>query len=212
MDFILSSTFISHSIWYIIIEFRYKYFISSSNVMLENLLNNDDTDVDYYTNILSYTLMGGILTSLLFGLLYNLCINYYSSRPSLLQRMLMPTVLPQCVTTLLCVLLSLLVLLENRSLLYASFVVLLLLRSSVNTMGTCFLTSLYPPNVFGPMYGLLSLEAGVTGLLIYAFYQWMEHSAVQVNVFWLVSSLLTLGHPLSMWWKSHRGERLKTTT
>ena len=110
----------------------------------------------------------------------------------------MPTVLPQCVTTLLCFLLSLLVLLENRSLLYASFVVLLLLRSSVNTMGTGFIASLYPPNFYLYMFGLFAMAAAFTGLLQYAFFQWMEHSEVQLHVFWLVISLLTLGHPLSI--------------
>ena len=105
---------------------------------------------------------------------------------------------PLLITSLLCIMLSIAVLISSA---YSSFVLYVLTRGFVHATNTAFIAFNFPFEHFGKLYGLVSVVAGLVGLLQYAIFQISLHldpTYYYINVGFLISSILTLGHPIAI--------------
>ncbi|RUS72509.1 hypothetical protein EGW08_019737 [Elysia chlorotica] len=203
----LTPTYILHVYWLSVLQLRFYFLLGSLNTMLENMLDSKD-EVSRYTNETSYILMCGLFTSPLAGAFYALQNRFFAKSLSPLRRNLMPTVLPLGLTTILGILMSGIILIEQASVIYAVFVCLLFFRSFLYTMGAGVLNAIFPNEYFGIMYGIMFIVSGVVSMLQYGLFAWAERAGfLPVNVFLLILMFTTFIHPLYQWKASRKAER-----
>jgi len=203
---ILSPIFIMHVVWFCLLELRFYYFINTLNTSLEKLLHNAE-DVSSYTSIFSYILMCGVIPSLLAGLLYNISERCFKRSSSKAYRVLMPSVMPQATVTTLCIILSSILLVENSSIFYPSFIAVAFFRSFLYTIASVYINYLYPPQFFGPMVGIMMISSGFLNFLQYVFYKWSRVTSIfQVNVFLLILASLSYVQPGFQMWAARNRE------
>ncbi|GFO23681.1 solute carrier family 43 member 3 [Plakobranchus ocellatus] len=207
MSQMFSLTYILHVYWLSVLQLRFYFLLGSLNKMLENLLDSKD-EVSRYTNETTYILICGLFTSPLAGAFYALQNRFFVNSLSPLRRNLMPTVLPLALTTILGILMSAIILIEEATIIYAVFVCLLFFRSFLYTMGAGLLSAIYPSEYFGIMYGIMFIVSGIVSMFQYGLFAWAEAAGFfQVNVFLLVLMFTTFCHPLYQWWASRKAER-----
>ena len=196
--FVLSTNYITHVIWFSMLILRYLFYINTFNLNLEQMFEQNKDQVSHYTSAFSYFLMTSCLISPLAGFLYAKSKQRYIKCESDLRRLLMPNILPMITTSLLCIITSVLVLLDLEWTLYVNFFMFAIFRAFFFTCATGYLTALYPPKYMSPLYGGMTLVAGTFALLQYALFQWVEKAGLmQVNQVMLVIPTLSLVHPIS---------------
>lgn len=206
--YMLSPLYIMHVFWFCLLKLRFYYFVNTLNTTLERRLQSQE-DISYFTDVFGYSLLGGIPAALLAGFIYNTSVRCFAGSKSILHRILMPTVIPQTVTTLLAVLLSALMLLEDPSTLYVTFATLAVFRSFMFTMAAGYISALYPPRFFGPLFGLMFLISAGLSFFQYAFTKWtLSSGSLPVDVFLSVMCLLTLAHPIAQWVTATRAKKV----
>ncbi|CAL1540310.1 unnamed protein product [Lymnaea stagnalis] len=207
LKMIFSKTYLLHVFWFSVLQLRFYYILGSMNKALEKQLDSK-SEVSHYTNILLYILMGGVFASPLIGFFVELNVKIFRKSSTPFGRDVMPTILPLTLTILLGITLSVLILMEDSSLLYVSFVILLLFRSFLYTVMTGYITRVFPSAYFGSLLGLCILAAGVIGLLQHALFEWAElRNTREVNIFLIVLVCTSFVHPAWQWYACTKAKK-----
>ncbi|XP_060561701.1 equilibrative nucleobase transporter 1-like [Ruditapes philippinarum] len=202
--------FITHVIWLCILQLRFYYILGTLNPYLNRILDGDEKQVSYFTDICFYIMMGGLLTSFLSGIVYDSQKRVFSDGKSQMYREIMPAVLPLALASALSVLLSILVLIPVTEVLYLTFIVMTVYRSFLYSLGAAFLSAIFPSEYFGMLYGIMIVCAGIFSILQYAFFSWAEaypEAPLHANIFLLCLVLFSFVHPLYLWitcWKEEK--------
>ncbi|KAL4239569.1 hypothetical protein ACF0H5_000381 [Mactra antiquata] len=98
--------------------------------------------VSYFLDVCMYTMIGGLLTSLLSGSIYDWQKTKCKDAKTSAYREVMPAVLPLAITCTLSLSLSILVLIPVTELLYVSFIVMTVYRSFLYSIAAAFLNAL----------------------------------------------------------------------
>ncbi|KAI8796843.1 solute carrier family 43 member 3 [Biomphalaria glabrata] len=205
---IFSCRYLFHVFWLCILQLRFYCFLGSLNKTLEVMFENDHQQVSYYTNILFYVLMCGLLSSPFAGIVCDGFKRLYVKQRTELQRMLMPTVIPLTITTSLCILLSLLVLFETPEVMIPAYLCLLFFRSFLYTLGAGYISVMFPSEYFGILYGIVIIAGGIVSMFQYVFFNWAETSGFYpVNLFLLILMITTYIHPAFQWFVCRRDGR-----
>ncbi|XP_052782310.1 equilibrative nucleobase transporter 1-like [Mya arenaria] len=202
--------FLTHSLWLCILQLRFYFFIGNLNTFLTRVLDNDTQQVSYFTNACFYTMMGGLFTSFLAGIVYDSQKAIFKGGQSKLYRRLMPALLPVSLASLLTVVLSVLVLVPSPAVLYVIFIVMTLLRSFLYSVAAAFIQEIFPSQYFALLYGVTMIAAGLFSLFQYALFSWSEsyhNGPKHVEVFLLCVGVLSAIHPLYMLVCAIREER-----
>ncbi|WAQ97524.1 S43A3-like protein [Mya arenaria] len=206
----LKPMFVSHVLWLSILQVRFYYFVGSINQYLNRLFDEDKDEVSKFTNMCFTIMMGGLITSPMAGIVYDLVKKLCKDGKSQPYREVLPAALPLAVGSLLAVLLSVLVLIPSTGLLYLIFVVMTLFRSFLYSMAAAFLSAVFPSEYFGMLYGVMIVCGGVVGFLQFAFFKWSEMYAegpLHANIFQLVLVTISFIHPLFLWITCSREEK-----
>lgn len=206
--------FITHNIWLCLLQLRFYYFIGNLNTFLNRVLNNDTDKVSYFTNVCFYTMMGGLLSSFLVGIVYDGQKAIFKKGNTKLYRCLMPALLPLSLASVFAILLSVLVLTPTEAVIYIIFIVMTLYRSFLYSMAAAFINAIFPSQYFAVLYGVTMITAGVFSIFQYALFSWAEaymKAPFHVDIFLLCVCVLTLGHPVYMWFCGWKEERLALT-
>ncbi|ESO88987.1 hypothetical protein LOTGIDRAFT_228934 [Lottia gigantea] len=204
---ILSSTYILHVMWVCVLQLRFYYYIASLNPWLDLILERDHEQVSYFTNVSMYMLIGGIITSPLVGVVFDLCKLISINSHSELRKTLLPAVPPLIIGSSLGVLLSILVLIPSPTILYVIFIVVTIYRSFLYSVAAAFLNTMFPSEYFGLLYGWMVITAGIFSFLQYALFKWSEATNFsQVNIFFLCFMFVSFFHPLYQWWRCRKAE------
>ncbi|XP_064604551.1 equilibrative nucleobase transporter 1-like [Liolophura sinensis] len=204
----LSRVFLSHVFWLSVLQLRFYYFIGTLNPWLNYITNQEESLVSHYTNASLFTQLGGVLTSLFCGFIYDLERRRNNSKPSITERRLQPSVVPLTLTSCLALLLSCLVLVPSAEVLYVDFIVLTFFRSFMYGTAAAFLQMVFPADYFGFLYGMLIVISGVLGCVQYPLFIWLEtppKGPQKVNIFLLVLMFVSLIHPINIWLNTKRG-------
>ncbi|CAL1540311.1 unnamed protein product [Lymnaea stagnalis] len=203
----LTPTYLLHVFWQVVLQLRFYFSLGSINITLEKLLDTK-VQVSHYTDVLLYVMMGGIVVSPLAGLMYTHQRKLFEKSRTTFKRQMMPTVIPLALTTTLCVAMSALVLVEDSSVLYAMFILLVFFRSFLYAISVGYITSIFQSAFLGSMFGVMILTGGIVSFLQYALFEWADSAGLkQVNVFLLVLSCVTYIHPGYQWLACVRAER-----
>ncbi|XP_055900314.1 equilibrative nucleobase transporter 1-like isoform X1 [Biomphalaria glabrata] len=203
-----SSSYLLHLCWLSVLYLRFSAVLGSMNRTLQRQLVSQD-EVSRFTNILLYTMMGGIVTSPLSGafLELNVVCFKHCSRSSFAQTM-KPLVIPLALATTFGAVMSTLVLFENPSNLYAVFIFILLLRSSLFTFSCAYIIHMFPSQYLVSIIGITTLIGSSVSLFQHAIFEWSEYRPeIQANVFLLVLTCLTYIHPAWQLIKCHKLEQ-----
>ncbi|XP_059147498.1 equilibrative nucleobase transporter 1-like [Physella acuta] len=205
-----SMIYIFHVFWLSILQLRFYFLLGSLNKTFETVLSSEE-QVSHFTNVLIIVLMCGVATSPFAGIFCDIQKQFFVNSKSALRKKLMPSVIPLALCTTLCIVMSVLMLIEEPTVLYAVFVFLLFFRSFMYTVGAGYISAIFPSEYFGIMYGFLIIVGGVVSFLQYVFFIIAEsHGFYSVNVFLLALMFTTYLHPLFQWWKCCRAERTGT--
>ncbi|KAL4240448.1 hypothetical protein ACF0H5_001240 [Mactra antiquata] len=202
--------FITHIIWLCLLTLRFYYFVGNLNPFLNRVLENDNEKVSYFTDVCFYTMMGGLLTSFLVGIVYDGQTSCFKNGKTKLYRSLMPALLPLSLASIFGIIMSILALTPTVEILYCIFIVMVLCRSFLYSMAAAFIIAIFPSRYFGILYGVTMVSAGVFSLLNYALFSWAAtypEAPFHVDVFLLVVSILSIFHPVCMWICGWREER-----
>ncbi|XP_053380662.1 uncharacterized protein LOC123563417 [Mercenaria mercenaria] len=206
--------FITHNVWLCLLQLRFYYFIGNLNPFLNRILNNDTAKVSYFTDVCFYTMMGGLLSSFLVGIVYDGQKAIFKKGSTKLYRCLMPALLPLSLASVFAILLSVLVMTPTQVVIYVIFIIMTLYRSFLYSMAAAFINAIFPSQYFAVLYGITMIAAGVFSLFQYALFSWTEaylKAPFHVDIFLLCVSVLTLGHPVYMWYCGWKEERLALT-
>lgn len=136
----------------------------------------------------------------------------------------MPALLPLSLASVFAILLSVLVLTPTEAVIYIIFIVMTLYRSFLYSMAAAFINAIltlpvdgryqFPSQYFAVLYGVTMITAGVFSIFQYALFSWAEaymKAPFHVDIFLLCVCVLTLGHPVYMWFCGWKEERLALT-
>lgn len=203
---ILSPLYVLHVLWMSILQLRFYYLIGSLYTWLSSLFSDKD-DVSFYTNLCQYAMMFGLVCSFMVGIVYDINKKIFDDSHSQLRRNLMPAVIPQTLTTVLGLVLSTLVLMNDRSILYPTFIVNVIFRSFVYSMAASYIGVMFPSEYFGILYGVMIILSGAVGMAQYGLFAWSQASGyTSVNIFLIVFLTVSLVHPLYQWITCRRVE------
>ncbi|XP_067672137.1 equilibrative nucleobase transporter 1-like [Haliotis asinina] len=209
---ILSSSFLPHVIWLSILQLRFYYFLSSLNPILNNVLDGDQAQVSFYTNMSMYMMLAGIVTSPFAGIVYDWQKGIFNNSRSKLRRDLMPSVMPLMTGTILGLLVTVFCMIPAKEVLYLTFITVVFCRSFLYCMGASFIGAVFPSEYFGLLYGLMIISAGIFSFIQYGLFKWAEQAGYfQVNIFFLVLVSLSFIHPVFQWIRSRRAESVVIT-
>ncbi|KAK3594304.1 hypothetical protein CHS0354_012056 [Potamilus streckersoni] len=197
-SYLCDPLYISHVVWFTILYFRFNYFIGTVNSYINIVTDYNTEKVSYFTNVLSYTMFCGVISSLCAGLMYDQEKERYSGCTSEIKRKLMPALIPMLICTTLQTILSGLVFVPNENVLYVSFIVFTIFRSYLFSVGLTFIAEMFPTQAFGTLYSVLVTCGGVCSLVQFGLYSWSQsyHSAfTHVNILMLILGTLAFIHP-----------------
>ncbi|KAL4240451.1 hypothetical protein ACF0H5_001243 [Mactra antiquata] len=206
---LLDPKFITHNIWLCLLQLRFYYFIGTLNQYLTRILKTQD-QVSYFLDVCMYTMMVGLLTSFLSGIVYDWQKSLCKDGKSHTYREVMPAVLPLTIASTLSLLLSILVLIPVTELLYVSFIVMTVYRSFLYSLAAAFLSAMFPGQYFGMLYGVMILFGGIFSFFQFAFFTWAGSyptAPQHANICLLCLVLLSYVHPLYLWLTSWKEER-----
>ncbi|KAH9502318.1 hypothetical protein Btru_073451 [Bulinus truncatus] len=204
---LLSPTFSLHVVWLCLLQLRFFFLLGSINRILVDELAVKEK-VSEYTNVMLYILMGGLLASPLSGAFLELNVSLFKKSRSSFCKAVLPTVIPLALTTTLCLVLSILVLLEDPDYLYYIFALMLIFRSMFYTIGNAFIIRSFPSVFIGSMIGIATIFSGVFSLLQHALFEWSSsRNPREVNIFLIVMTCLSYVHPIWQWIDCRKAER-----
>ncbi|XP_021354761.1 solute carrier family 43 member 3-like [Mizuhopecten yessoensis] len=204
---LMSATFLLHVFWLCLLQLRFYFFLSSVNTYLHRITNNDKYKVSYFTNVMMYTMLGGLFSSMFSGIVYDWQRRMFQDSRMALRRKLMPAILPLMITCGLGVLLSVLVLIPQEEVLYFVFIVMTLYRSFIYSIGAAYLSAMFPNEYFGLLYGVWIIAAGIVGFLQIVFFNWAQsylEGPFHADLFCLCFVTLSFIHPIFQWLKCRR--------
>ncbi|KAL3877921.1 hypothetical protein ACJMK2_035562 [Sinanodonta woodiana] len=173
-SYLCDPIFISHLGWFTILYFRFNYFIGTVNSYINIVTDYNTEKVSYFTNVLSYTMFCGVISSLCAGLVYDHEKRRYEGCTSEIKRKLIPALLPMLMCSTLQTILSVLVFVHNEHVLYASFIVFILFRSFLFSVGVTFIAEIFPTQAFGTLYSILVTCGGLASLVQFGLYSWSQ--------------------------------------
>ncbi|XP_046549805.1 solute carrier family 43 member 3-like [Haliotis rubra] len=196
--YLLSPLYLFHLLWYNILQVRFINFTSLLNPYLTYITRGNTLQVSHFTNVFLYATMFGYVTSCLSGIVYDLQkAKYKASTP--LKRSLLPAVVPLSVASLIGVLLSVLIFVPHREVLYAIFVLTTAYRSFLYTMAASFVSQVFPAEHFSILYTVMIISGGVLSFVQYALYYWSyayEGAYTHMCILMLCMVLLSFLHPV----------------
>ncbi|XP_033761550.1 solute carrier family 43 member 3-like [Pecten maximus] len=187
---ICSRPYILHVLWMSVLLLRLYYFIGSINRLLVQTLKIDG-QVSYFTDVMAYTMLGGIISSFIAGQLLEIQDKWFTG--------MMKTVIPLIVTSCLGILLSSLSFVTSTTALYANFVVLTFFRSFIFSCNMDFVIISFPHKFMSFLFGMVFSVSGVLTLTQYALFTWTKRydDAIEhVNIFLFCLSVISLLHPV----------------
>ncbi|XP_070181574.1 equilibrative nucleobase transporter 1-like [Littorina saxatilis] len=192
---VLSTMYIFEVAWIALLQLRFSYFLVSINPWLTHRLHTEQ-QVSHFTNVSMYSMMCGLLVSLLSGAIFDFFKHIFAKQPTLEGRHLYPSVAMLCITSAVSMLMSVTVLIHTIPSLYAAFVFTALLRSFLYSVDANVVTLIFPPEYFGAMFGVSDLVGGAVSTLQYALVLWHEYAGFDiVNYAMLVITAVTFVHP-----------------
>ncbi|OWF52258.1 Solute carrier family 43 member 3 [Mizuhopecten yessoensis] len=195
---ICSRIYFFHILWFTALLLRFFYFIGSVNRLMVKTLENDG-QVSYFTDVMAYTMLGGMLSSFIAGQVFETQNRWFTGT--------MKTVIPLTVTSCLAILLSSLAFLSSTAVLYADFVVLTFFRSFVFSVNMDFIIISFPEKFMSVLFGLAFSISGVLTLTQYALFTWTEKydgAMTHVNIALLCLSIISLLHPVLIFMSQKR--------
>ncbi|KAH3734828.1 hypothetical protein DPMN_041277 [Dreissena polymorpha] len=210
--------FITHVIWLCLLQLRFFFFIGTLNQYLNRLFKEDAQQVSYFTNMCFTIMMGGLVTSPLAGVVYDIVRRWCQDGKSSAYKEVFPAAIPQAVGSLLALLLSVLVLLPSTQVLYLTFIIMTVFRSFLFSMAAAFLSVVFPSEYFGLLYGVMIVSGGIFSFLQFAFFTWAEqypeaplHANILLlilaNILLLILVCISFFHPLYLWITCSREEK-----
>ncbi|XP_060075400.1 uncharacterized protein LOC132555074 [Ylistrum balloti] len=188
-----SRMLLSHLAWTSATALRYYYFIGSVNRFLEINVESEN-QVSYFLDVMSYTMLGGFLSSFIAGTALQIQHRWFTGP--------MRLVIPMTVTSFLSILLSSLAFVSTTAVYYADFVVVTSIRSFVNCVSFDFIRSAFPERYMSIIYGIVLSVTGTFNLTQYALFAWTEvysDAMTHVNICLLCLSIISLLHPIQIY-------------
>ncbi|XP_048252883.1 equilibrative nucleobase transporter 1-like isoform X2 [Haliotis rufescens] len=204
----MSPIFIFHLVWFSILFLHFTYFVSSLNSWLNHVLHRDREKVSYYTNVHLYSLMPAIIVAWLAGLVFDGAKRFYRDDLRPLRGKIRASVVPLTMTSISAVLVSLLMLSPEESVLYVTFIAVMVFRAFLYATASSFLIAVFPLEQFGILYSASLISAGALAFLQYAMFMWTQYSDFNtVNKFLAGMAAFTLVHPLYQYVSCARSSR-----
>ncbi|XP_060086161.1 equilibrative nucleobase transporter 1-like [Ylistrum balloti] len=196
---ICSRLYVLHVLWMSVLLLRFYYFIGSINMLMVQILENDG-QVSYLTDVMTYTMLGGMISSFIAGQVFEIQNKWFTGT--------MKTVIPLTVTSCLGILLSSLSFSSSGTVLYVDFVVLTFFRSFVFSCNMDFVITSFPKKFMSVLFGLVISVSGVLSMTQYALFIWTrryDNAMTHVNIFLLCLSVISLLHPFLIFMSQKRG-------
>ena len=189
--------FWSNVFHYSVITLRLSFLISSLLAWLRTF--TDPEQISKLTDDFGFILLFGAITSPVNGLVIDGLKRFLKSRKTNKQLLNLQTSFASLlITSIFSISMSVTAIFQS---VYATFLFSFFTRSFVHGSKTVFLASNFPSKDFGKLYGLVSLSAGLVGLLQFAIFQIslnFDPTFYYINVGFLISTLLTLLHPVAI--------------
>ncbi|XP_067916315.1 equilibrative nucleobase transporter 1-like [Heterodontus francisci] len=220
---IFSKIFLTHMLWFSVIQLRHYHFIGTLNPMLTLLASGDSEQVSRMTNANAIIRIFSIFTAPLNGLIVdwqkqrnkradagsgNPGVNTQhppSLRLSSLQRLanMKVTVLSLAITVTLGVLFAVCAAIPVLEVQYVTFILQLFTASFLQGGMATFIAIVFPPCHFGKIYGLGRAIAAVISLLQYACFALvqgpLQDNPLYLNIGFIVLVSLTYVHPINVY-------------
>ena len=137
-DSLCSLLTLSMLVWMSILMLYFFLYLGTINT---RLLNTYPDKVSHFTNVLAYTMFGGIVTAIIPGSVAEWQIKKYKDRKKSTERSLMPNILPMTTASLLALVLTVLSYFKSESVFYAELAVLTVFRSFLYSSAMSFVIS-----------------------------------------------------------------------
>ncbi|XP_052094379.1 equilibrative nucleobase transporter 1-like [Mytilus californianus] len=175
---------------------NFLYYIGTINSRLQNAVPDQ---VSYFTNVLSYIMFSGLVTAFLPGSMAEWQRKLFKDRKVMIQRNLLPNILPLTTVSILGIVLQILSFFPSESTLYIEFVVFTVFRSFLFSSAMLYVVSAYPLRHTNVIFPLGLCTGGTFSLSQYAIFLWYNQSTnaqYQVKIFIILLLVTSLVHPL----------------
>ncbi|XP_052807043.1 equilibrative nucleobase transporter 1-like [Mya arenaria] len=196
-----SIEYLLHVFWMCCQGLRFVTFLGFFSAWTGTKFRGNSIKESYYLGVFSYVTMGTAITAVTAGMLHDCQRRQYMSRPDF-QRRRLPIVLPLAVTSLLSIIITSLIFVQQEIFINIVFVVFTIYRSFLFSFEITFLNDVYPLQTFPVLFGVLHSSAGLAGLLQYPLFEWYKSSQLapdQVNYFLIGLAVASFIHPLYIW-------------
>ncbi|XP_060063265.1 equilibrative nucleobase transporter 1-like [Ylistrum balloti] len=190
--------FISHVVWTSIVLLKIFYFLGSANRLMGQILE-DYTEVSYFTDVMTLTMLGSLVSSFIAGYTIHVGEKMFTG--------VLRTVIPLVTASGLAILLSVLEFVSTPTALYADFVVLTFLRSFVYCANIQYIRTTFPFKYVSIVYGVTFSISGMLTLSQYGLFAWTEEyngAMTHVRLFLLFVSSVSLLHPVLVFYNQRR--------
>ncbi|XP_052806062.1 equilibrative nucleobase transporter 1-like [Mya arenaria] len=205
-----SIEYLLHVFWMCCHGLRFVTFLGFFSTWMGTKFGVNSIKENYYLGVFSYVTMGTAITAVTAGMLHDCQRRQYANRPKF-QRKRLPIVLPLAVTSLLSIIITSLIFVQQEIFINIVFVVFTIYRSFLFSFEITFLNDVYPLQTFPVLFGVLHSSAGLAGLLQYPLFEWYKSHQLapdHVNYFMIGLAVASFIHPLYIWISCRRhGEK-----
>ena len=195
-DSMCSLLTLSMLVWMSILMLYFFLYLGTINTRLQNTYPDK---VSHFTNVLAYTMFGGIVTAIIPGSVAEWQIKKYKDRKKSTERNLLPNILPMTTASLLALTLNVLSYFKSEAVFYTEFAVLTVFRSFLFSSNMSFVISVYPQKHAHVIYPLGMTVGGVTSTIqigIFIWYNQSPEAQIYVKSLMTIIVALTLIHPI----------------
>ncbi|XP_067916303.1 equilibrative nucleobase transporter 1-like [Heterodontus francisci] len=204
---IFSKLFLTHLLWFSIIELQHNLFIGTLNPMLTQLTRGNSGQVGTLLNAFAFTQLCAVLCAPWSGLIMDRhkCRTKQANTASESQRLadMKSAVLSQTITITISILFSISATIPVLEVQYLTFVLQVISRSFLSGGCTTFITVTFPLCHFGKIYGLGQAISAIVSLLQYPFFTLiqgpLQDNPLYLNIGFIVLVTLTCIHPINVY-------------
>jgi len=191
---VFSALFLTELFWFSFIQLRLWFFVGSLHTILEEMTGGDLKTIDLHLNIFNITMLFGILTGPVIGVLFDRKMlrpkkeSQQNEKTDYSDR-LWSTFWPYVITLFLCVVLQMIALTKKIETMILIYILYMVIRGFLYACHTSFLGIAFPSDLFGILFGLSSMVSGVFGFLQH-FLLIILLGPLEKNTFWMDFALL----------------------
>ncbi|XP_048755825.2 equilibrative nucleobase transporter 1-like isoform X2 [Ostrea edulis] len=194
-----SLRFSLYLIWIYVLTLRWSTFLGFVNRQLSMVLESDEMVSDY-TNVLSYSLFGGVLVSIIVGSLLECIKKRFEGRSDVYKKDVYPVVIALSACCTMSLMISILEIFQSADTFYAEFVVIPFYRSLLFSTNMNYVVTMFHNTWVSHIVVISFALMGVATISQYFLFKWVVENNVfqQMNYMMLGLTMASFALPVML--------------